>query len=155
MVIMLAPHFSKFVYTKCSCFVRYEDEFLQETYFYHVIRKDHRHNFSVWFYNIYLTFESNEAHILGLLTFFPQLFLVLASGFAFGKDIFFACFIQTFLFVTFNKVCTSQVSFQITIVKNWPSTLLNTLINPIYGMALAYTVLYVVSLFIPTCSTVY
>ncbi|KAJ2957333.1 hypothetical protein NQZ79_g6929 [Umbelopsis isabellina] len=67
----------------------YEDEFLQETYFYHVIRKDHRHNFSVWFYNIYLTFESNEAHILGLLTFFPQLFLVLASGFAFGKDIFF------------------------------------------------------------------
>jgi phosphatidylinositol glycan class M len=93
---------------------RYEDEFLQETYFYHVTRKDHRHNFSVWFYNIYLTFESSEAQILGFLTFFPQLLLVLASGFAFGKDIFFACFIQTFLFVTFNKVCTSQVSlFQV------------------------------------------
>ncbi|CAO3694745.1 unnamed protein product [Umbelopsis ramanniana] len=86
----------------------YEDQFLTNTYFYHVTRKDHRHNFSVWFYHIYLTFESGEAHILSLLTFFPQMILVMASGFAFGKDIFFACFIQTFLFVTFNKVCTSQ-----------------------------------------------
>ena len=33
--------------------------FLYETYLYHVIRKDHRHNFSIYFYQMYL---SSSAH---------------------------------------------------------------------------------------------
>ncbi|KAI9266767.1 PIG-M-domain-containing protein [Phascolomyces articulosus] len=87
----------------------YGDEFLQHTYLYHVTRKDHRHNFSVWFYQMYLAFDAPVAgKLMGLLAFVPQLALVAATGIVFAKDIFFACFIQTFLFVTFNKVCTSQ-----------------------------------------------
>ncbi|KAI9309325.1 PIG-M-domain-containing protein [Cunninghamella echinulata] len=83
----------------------YGNEFLHETYLYHVTRQDHRHNFSLWFYQMYLGLEHRW---MGLLAFIPQLLLVTVTGIVFAKDIFFACFIQTFLFVTFNKVCTSQ-----------------------------------------------
>jgi hypothetical protein len=87
----------------------YGYEFLFETYLYHVTRKDHRHNFSFWFYNIYLTFTSPTGTLVGVLTFVPQLALVLAIGCCFGKDIFFCAFLQTFAFVAWNKVCTAQV----------------------------------------------
>lgn len=89
--------------------IRYGYEFLFETYLYHVTRKDHRHNFSFWFYNIYLTFTSPTGTLVGVLTFVPQLALVLAIGCCFGKDIFFCAFLQTFAFVAWNKVCTAQV----------------------------------------------
>lgn len=90
-------------------FLSYGYEFLFETYLYHVTRKDHRHNFSFWFYNIYLTFTSPTGTLVGVLTFVPQLALVLAIGCCFGKDIFFCAFLQTFAFVAWNKVCTAQV----------------------------------------------
>ncbi|KAF9159840.1 hypothetical protein DFQ26_006122 [Actinomortierella ambigua] len=86
----------------------YGYEFLFETYLYHVTRKDHRHNFSFWFYNIYLTFTSPTGTLVGVLTFVPQLALVVAIGFCFGKDIFLCTFLQTFAFVAWNKVCTAQ-----------------------------------------------
>ncbi|KAF9114214.1 hypothetical protein BGX27_011416 [Mortierella sp. AM989] len=86
----------------------YGYEFLFETYLYHITRKDHRHNFSFWFYNIYLTFTSPTGTLVGVLTFVPQLALVLAIGCCFGKDIFFCAFLQTFAFVAWNKVCTAQ-----------------------------------------------
>ncbi|KAF9580744.1 pentamidine resistance factor [Lunasporangiospora selenospora] len=86
----------------------YGFEFLFETYLYHVTRKDHRHNFSFWFYNIYLTFTSPTGTLVGVLTFVPQLALVLAIGCCFGKDIFLSAFLQTFAFVAWNKVCTAQ-----------------------------------------------
>ncbi|KAF9179734.1 hypothetical protein BGZ51_006716 [Haplosporangium sp. Z 767] len=86
----------------------YGYEFLFETYLYHVTRKDHRHNFSFWFYNVYLTFTSPTGTLVGVLTFVPQLALVLTIGCCFGKDIFFCAFLQTFAFVAWNKVCTAQ-----------------------------------------------
>ncbi|ORX60324.1 hypothetical protein DM01DRAFT_242883, partial [Hesseltinella vesiculosa] len=83
----------------------YGHELMEHTYLYHVGRMDHRHNFSIWFYEMYLGFETRW---IGLAAFLPQLFLVALAGIVFAQDVFFACFIQTFLFVTFNKVCTSQ-----------------------------------------------
>lgn len=78
-----------------------------------IIRKDHRHNFSVYFYSIYLSYHSETGAILSILAFLPQLLLLIVIGFKYGKDLYFACFLQTFVFVTFNKVCTSQVISQL------------------------------------------
>jgi len=72
------------------------------------VRKDHRHNFSVYFYLIYLNFFEAESTAVAILSFLPQLLVLVLIGWAFHKDISFCCFAQTFAFVTFNKVCTSQ-----------------------------------------------
>ncbi|KAG1082597.1 hypothetical protein G6F42_022520 [Rhizopus arrhizus] len=90
-----------------SMYQQYGDEFMQHTYLYHVTREDHRHNFSIWFYQMYLGID-NTSPWMGLVAFVPQLALVTIIGIAFGKDLFFATFVQTFIFVTFNKVITSQ-----------------------------------------------
>lgn len=47
---------------------------------------------------------------VGILAFLPQAVLLLVTAFWFRKDIALCSFVQTFVFVTFNKVCTSQVS---------------------------------------------
>lgn len=92
--------------------------FLQHTYLYHLTRRDHRHNFSPYFYPIYLSyglssspnFSSFTAVLRSpLVSFLPQMLLCLLAGVILAKrDLSFAWFIQTMVFVTFNKVCTSQ-----------------------------------------------
>ncbi|KAL2919477.1 GPI mannosyltransferase 1 [Polyrhizophydium stewartii] len=102
----------------------YGHDFLEHTYLYHVTRKDHRHNFSLYFYEIYLGLDlarnatagvaqglsvASVVHAFGALwSFIPQLGLVAALGVACASDLPFACFVQTFAFVMLNKVCTSQ-----------------------------------------------
>ncbi|KAK5130400.1 GPI mannosyltransferase 1 [Meristemomyces frigidus] len=87
--------------------------FLEHTYLYHFTRIDHRHNFSV--YNTVLHLNSayyQEAAGLKIesLAFIPQLFLSLFAipALLAKKDLASAMLAQTFAFVTFNKVCTSQ-----------------------------------------------
>ncbi|ELU02643.1 hypothetical protein CAPTEDRAFT_223413 [Capitella teleta] len=87
------------------CYLMYGYEFLHETYLYHVIRQDTRHNFSAYFYLFYLL---PDVSWLSAAVFVPQLFLILLSSYHFYEDLIFTCFINTFVFVTFNKVCTSQ-----------------------------------------------
>lgn len=90
-------------------FALYGEQYIEEAFLYHLSRTDTRHNFSVYFYLLYI---GADFHIPGLniATFGPQLVLVLALGFKFRNffDVPFALFTQTVVFVTFNKVVTSQ-----------------------------------------------
>lgn len=86
---------------------------MEHSYTYHLTRIDHRHNFSV--YNTLLHLSSLQGNDAGFriesLAFFPQIFLsVLAIPLLLAKvDLAGTMLAQTFAFVTFNKVCTSQV----------------------------------------------
>ena len=91
-------------------YFRYGWDFLHESYLYHVTRKDTRHNFSVYFYLLYLTESSPYSTLLGIATFLPQGALLITQSFMFHRDPIFASFINTVVFVALNKVCTSQVS---------------------------------------------
>jgi phosphatidylinositol glycan class M len=91
----------------------YGQPFLVHTYFHHVTRIDHRHNFSPYNILLYLdsAIPSTSAFKIESIAFLPQILLstvviplVLAK-----KDLATSMMAQTFAFVTFNKVCTSQV----------------------------------------------
>ncbi|PIL24220.1 hypothetical protein GSI_13973 [Ganoderma sinense ZZ0214-1] len=97
--------------------------FLDESYLYHLHRLDHRHNFSPYFYLVYLTYPSGPGEHLPeatgwkrllrspLTSFVPQMALALGTGLLFGRNmqhLVFTWTVQTFVFVVFNKVCTSQ-----------------------------------------------
>lgn len=92
---------------------RYGTPFLIHTYFHHVSRIDHRHNFSPYNTLLYLTSAIPSASSLRIesLAFLPQLLLscVLIPLALAKRDLATSMMAQTFAFVTFNKVCTSQV----------------------------------------------
>jgi len=106
-----------------STLCRWGYPFLYESYLYHLHRLDHRHNFSPYFYLTYLTYPSlsevpkplplwNQILRSPLTSFVPQMGLALGLGLLFGRrkeDLVFTWFVQTVVFVVFNKVCTSQV----------------------------------------------
>ncbi|RKP06571.1 GPI mannosyltransferase 1 [Thamnocephalis sphaerospora] len=96
-----------FLALSAAMYALYGWDYLEHTYLYHVTRRDHRHNFSVWFYQMYIT-SYTEAGAPKLLAFLPQLLPIVVLGAGYAKDPAFALFAQTFAFVAFNKVCTSQ-----------------------------------------------
>jgi len=83
--------------------------FVDEAYLHHITRRDTRHNFSVYFYMLYLTVEVDDIG-LNLITFLPQVILLcaLSKKFANISDMPMCVLCQTFVFVVYNKVCTSQ-----------------------------------------------
>jgi phosphatidylinositol glycan class M len=92
--------------------------FLEHSYFYHLTRIDHRHNFSPYNTLLYLNSSpggSQSTFELERLAFLPQLLLsaVMIPLALAKKDLPSTMLAQTFAFVAFNKVCTSQVSSRI------------------------------------------
>jgi phosphatidylinositol glycan class M len=107
-----------FAALNAGMYLRYGTPFLQHTYFHHLTRIDHRHNFSPYSTLLYLSAASDSidsgAGASGnfeSLAFIPQLLLsVVLIPLVLGKkDLPGTMLAQTFAFVTFNKVCTSQV----------------------------------------------
>ena len=92
-------------------YILYGKQAIDESIIYHLTRRDHRHNFSpywlMFYHNVSLKWPD---WILSLIPFIPQALLTLAIALVYGRrDFCFAIFLQTFLFVSLNKVCTSQV----------------------------------------------
>lgn len=90
------------------CFVWCGDAFWREALLHHLTRQDIRHNFSPYFYPLYLVGPGALRRLISTLAFVPQAALLLALAARFGRDLPFCMFAQTLVFVTFNKVCTAQ-----------------------------------------------
>lgn len=97
-----------------TMYASYGSPFLVHTYLYHVTRIDHRHNFSPYNIPLYLASASPDDVSRGVrvesLAFLPQLLLscVLIPLIMAKKDLPTTMLAQTWAFVAFNKVCTSQ-----------------------------------------------
>ncbi|OAF71203.1 GPI mannosyltransferase 1 [Intoshia linei] len=95
----------------------YGFEFIQQTLLYHVSRLDVRHNMSPYFYFIYLLdnlkLYNNEIMVKiaslfeGLLSIFTNVVIVILA-YLNRKNLILSCFLVLFIFVTFNRVITSQ-----------------------------------------------
>ncbi|XP_042478932.1 GPI mannosyltransferase 1 isoform X1 [Macadamia integrifolia] len=83
-------------------------EFLHEALLYHLTRTDPRHNFSIYFYHIYLHHQHGFSMVEKLFSFLPQLLVQLVLSFCFAHDLPLCLFVQTLAFVAFNKVITAQ-----------------------------------------------
>ncbi|KAL9913262.1 GPI mannosyltransferase 1 [Glossina fuscipes] len=90
----------------------YGFKFLYEAYIYHLVRKDLRHNFSLYFLMQYLGSDTEGLSSLQkLLVLMPQLIMIVFLTFAFGQfrqSLPFCIFTITFVMVTYNSVVTSQ-----------------------------------------------
>ena len=114
----------------------YGQLFLQEAFLHHLGRKDPRHNFSLYFYHVYLTFTDWAAAAGGgggssssggggggggdaaaaaawlpdpaRYAFALQAVLLLAAAAALHRHLPFCWLVQTMIFVAFNKVSTAQ-----------------------------------------------
>ena len=49
----------------------YGYEFVYEAYLYHFVRKDHRHNNSIYYYLIYQMYDEPSSLVLAIATFIP------------------------------------------------------------------------------------
>lgn len=88
----------------------YGYHFLYESMLFHLSRKDIRHNFSVYFYLQYLSAGAVVSIWQRVLMFIPQLFLLVALSFRYGRmfDLPFCLLAQTIVIVMYNPVITSQ-----------------------------------------------
>lgn len=97
----------------------YGQKALDEGLLYHFSRVDHRHNYSMFWYWIYLArgkvarvgadMASSTLSTIGKSLILPQIVLLLYTSLGIAPyDLPFALFIQTFSFVAQNKVMTAQ-----------------------------------------------
>ena len=97
-------------------YMRYGFEYIDQSFIYHFKRRDLQHNFSIYFYLFRLFPEHQE--LLSKTAFVFQLIGVLIISLIYLsvdtnprvklRKLNFGLFCTTFLFVSLNKVCTSQ-----------------------------------------------
>lgn len=112
---------SVFLFCTAFFFHLYGWDFLHEALLYHLTRTDPRHNFSVYFYHIYLQYEHELLIAEKLISFLPQFIVQLVLILSFAQDLPFCFFVQTVAFVAFNKVCLiiiSQIRFKFIATKH-------------------------------------
>lgn len=109
-VLLIVSVMKVLIFTTGIFYLLYNYQFLYESIIYHLVRKDTRHNFSLYFYLQYL--NSGEVNIVEkLLTVMPQLVLIILISFHFCRTrqtIQFALLLIAFIMVTYNPVITSQ-----------------------------------------------
>lgn len=113
-IILTLTALTTFLALNITMYTLYGTPFLQHTYLHHLTRIDHRHNFSPYSTLLYLASVGGGygyGYRFESLAFIPQILLsvfviplVLAK-----RDLAGSMLAQTFAFVGFNKVCTSQV----------------------------------------------
>lgn len=91
-----------------ACAWAYGVEFVRNALLYHLTRTDNRHNYSIYWYWIYLDYGAPHRWALGLAAFVPQAVMLIASAALLYEDLALCVFVQTALFVFFNKVFTGQ-----------------------------------------------
>ena len=105
-----------------ASYAAFGQRYLDEAILYHAKRSDHRHNFSPYFYDIYLKRSSQLASspasspaapaaidIVALIPFVPQVVLLAALAAVLApRQLELSLLAQTIVFVAFNKVCTAQ-----------------------------------------------
>lgn len=106
-----------FVLATYLSYTIYGIKYIDQSFLYHVNRKDLKHNFSIYFFLYYL-FPSHQS-ALRSIAFVPQMLAIFIVSIKYRTDssvdaairlrkLFFGFFCETFLFVSLNKVCTSQ-----------------------------------------------
>ena len=111
LIMFVITAMSSFIIFSATSYMFYGNVYLDNAFYYHIFRKDHRHNFSIYFYNIYLSYgyEENYGSFFKLLPFVPQFVLMIVTALHLArKDLSLCLFVQTMIFVTFNKVSTAQ-----------------------------------------------
>ncbi len=121
-LLLASIAFASFSVVTSVCYWKYGQKYLNEAILYHVSRKDPRHNFAPNFFSVYLdtTIEDAESgfgtyvlsksltKMYAWASKITQYSLTFLIGIAFAYDLPFAMFAQTFAFVAFNSVITSQ-----------------------------------------------
>lgn len=85
----------------------YGYQFLYEGYLYHLTRKDHRHNYSLVFMLIYLTFQHIDKTTSMILMVLPMVLILIISA-KFYSNLKVTFFLTSLIFVSYNKVVTAQ-----------------------------------------------
>ncbi|XP_051171064.1 GPI mannosyltransferase 1 [Leptopilina boulardi] len=91
----------------------YGYEFIYESLIYHLIRKDTRHNFSIFFYPLYLSMGNSYLQFFRIFNNIIQLVLLTSISIFYSskRNLSFALMVQVFLLVICNTVMTSQYFF--------------------------------------------
>lgn len=101
-------------------FKRYGAEFLNEAYMYHISRGDIRHNFSLWFYTLYLQSGQGLTLLMRVGAFLPQALVQLSTALRYANDPIACCYFQVILlaltFLIFFLLCFFCLCFALLFV---------------------------------------